>query len=238
MPMSYTQANSKGGIGKTTTTIQIAYEKALQGKKVLIIDGDSQRSTTKNLGLEPKPGHSTILAILTEPAQGIARAIMHYTGTPQFPLTFPKGGCIDLIPGARDISRAPATFDKTRERQPISSFEQVLPYLIREHCQTYDYVLLDPSPSQDRVNAALLFAADFIIAPVAAEPMALDGVQELLLSLQESNAARAGLHLSGQTELKGLLIAKVYPDQHDILMQMQHALDASGIPHFGHTYIP
>jgi len=233
-----TTVNSKGGVAKTTTTVQAAHEWAKQGKKVLIIDGDSQLSATISLGVEPRPGQATILAVLTEPSQGIARAIVPYRGTPQFPLQYPRGGKIDVIPGARHVTGAPATFDKTKDRQPVPTFNHVLPYLISTYCGDYDYVIIDPSPSTDRVNQAIIFAADIAIAPVAAEPMAISGVQQLLETLAEMNEARARLQIHGQTSLAGLLVAKVYPDQMEVLTSLHAALDHAHILHFGKLYIP
>ena len=238
MPKVYAEANQKGGVGKTTTTVQLAYERARAGKKVLMVDMDSQRSLTKLLGLEPKVGQPTILALLTEPDKGIERAIVHYAGTPTHPITFPNGGCLHLIPGARDITKAPVLFDKSRDRQPVNAFEKVLPYLFKNFAQFYDEIFIDPSPAEDRVNAAAIYAADEVIAPVAAEPMALDGVQELLDNLRESNQARAALGIPGQTQLKALLLTKVYPDQMKILHQMQTVLDSMRLPHFGQEFIP
>ena len=238
MPNVISAANSKGGVAKTTSSIQLGHELACRGKKVLIIDGDSQRSATKNLGLDTKPGQPTIYAVLTEPSQGIARAVVTYTGTARYPIRYPDGGRLDLIPGAKQITEAPASFDKTRDRQPMPTFNHVLPYLIEQYCGAYDTVIIDPSPSTDRVNQAIMYAADSIVAPVAAEPMAMDGVQELLESLQEMNAARDGLRLAGQIKLAGLLIAKVYPDQMQLVTTLQQALDGANIPHFGATYVP
>ena len=238
MPIVRSQANQKGGVGKTTTTAQLGHERAMTGKKVLLIDADSQRSLTKLLGLEPKVGQPTILALLTEPEKGIERAIVKYLGTPARPIAYSDGGCLHLIPGARDISKAPVLFDKSRDRQPVNAFEHVLPYLIKHFAQFYDEIFIDPSPSEDRVNAAVIYAADEVIAPVGAEPMALDGVQELLDNLRESNQARVALGLPGQTKLKAMLLTKVYPDQIKILKQMQTVLDSMHLPHFGQEYIP
>jgi cellulose biosynthesis protein BcsQ len=77
-----------------------------------------------------------------------------------------------------------------------------------------------------------------VLAPVASEMMALDGLQELLTSLQESNIRRAGLHLPGQTELDGILVAKVHPDQLELLDRIYKTLDENEIPHFGSLYVP
>ncbi len=238
MPKVISPANSKGGVAKTTSSVNLGHELACCGKKVLIIDGDSQRSATKNLGIEPRPGQATIYAVITEPSLGIKRAVVAYTGTPRYPVQYPPGGRLDVIPGAKQITEAPTAFDKSRDRQPVPTFNHVLPYIIEHFCGEYDYVIIDPSPSQDRVNAAIIYAADAIIAPVAAEPMAMDGVQELLESLLEMNAARDGLRLAGQTKLAGLLIAKVYPDQMKLVASLQQALDGAHIAHFGPTYIP
>jgi chromosome partitioning protein len=238
MPIVIAAANSKGGVAKTTTSVNLGHELASLGKQVLIIDGDSQRSATKNLGIDPRPGQPTIFAVMTDPAHEIQRAIVTYTGTPRYPVRYPAGGRLDVIPGAKQITEAPTAFDKSRDRQPVPTFNHVLPYLIKQFCGGYEYVLIDPSPSQDRVNAAIIHAADAIIAPVAAEPMAMDGVQELLETLQEMNAARDGLRLAGQTKLAGLLIAKVYPDQLQLVAHLQAALDQAHIPHFGTICIP
>ncbi len=234
----YSLANQKGGVGKTTTTIQLAHVDASNGERVLIIDLDSQKSASKNLGMEAAVGKHTVYALLTEPSEGIAHIVTTYHGTKTCPVVYPKGGCIDLIPGAKQVTDAPAVFDRTRDRQPVPSFEHVLPYIIKMFCAGYTKIYLDPGPSQDRVSAASIYAADRVISPVAAEPMALDGVQELLVNLRESNVARAGLHLPGQTKLAGLLISKVYPDQMEVVQQLQQVLDASGIGHFGAVYIP
>ncbi len=238
MTVVYGLANSKGGVGKTTSVVQLAHEAAMQGKKVLVIDGDSQRSLTKYLGMEPKPGQPTIYALMTEPAKGIQHSVRSYTGTAQRPIQYPGAGRLDLIPGAKQIAEAPTAFDRSRDRQPVASFEQVLPYVIGAFCQEYDLVLLDSSPSEDRITEALRYAADRVIAPVASEIMALDGSQELLETLQLSNERRAGLQLPGQTTLHGMLIAKVMPDQLQLVRDLQQTLDENQIPHFGASYVP
>ena len=238
MPEVTALANSKGGIGKTTSTVQLAHEKAKTGKRVLIIDLDGQKSLTKALGLEASPGETTVFACLTDPSKGLERAVKHFSGTPSYPVHYPSSGCIDVIPGARDITKAANAFDRVRANQPVPSYELVLVYLINTFAQQYHEVFLDMSPSTDRTTVAAFFAAHKTVAPVAAEPMAIDGVQEFLQTLTENNVARAGFNLQGQTKLAGLLLAKVMPDQMKVVQKFQQILTQSNIPHFGETFIP
>ena len=234
----YVFANQKGGVAKTTSTFEVGYELAQHSYSVAIVDGDSQRSVTKYMGMEPKPGQPTMLSMLTEPARGISHIVRSYRGTHDHPITFLGKGRLDLIPGAKQISQAPGIFDRSSDRQPVPRFELVLPYIFRTFCTEYDYILLDAGPSEDRISQALMFAADRVIAPVAAEAMALDGLQELLETLSESNQQRAGLKLTGQTDLHGILVAKVYPDQMKFLKRFHQTLDENRIPHFGDVFIP
>lgn len=237
-PCTYTFSNAKGGVAKTTTAIQLGYELAILGHPVLLCDGDSQRSLTMALGLEPKPGQPTMYALLTEPAKGIRHIVRTYTGTVQRPVAFPGHGRLDLLPGAKQITAAPAAFERSRDRQPVNSFEQVLPWVFTTFCEEYDYIICDPSPSSDPITEALALVAHRIIAPVASEMMALDGLQELLDALRQNNERRAGLQLPGQTELHGILIAKVLPDQLELVARMRETFDRIGISHFGDLYVP
>lgn len=232
------QTNSKGGVTKTTTTIQLGHELAARGKRVLLIDGDSQRSATKALALEAGADDLTLYDVLTNPAKGIERAMKEYKGTAQYPITYPGDGGLWLIPGARSINSAPDVFADQATRQPVPSFEQVMPYLIRTFAQHFQYILIDPGPSESAMTRAILFAARKVIAPIAAEPMAIDGTLEMLQTLQEINVARATLCLAGQTELLGILPAKIYPGQERMLHDLQASLDANIIPHFNGLSIP
>ena len=234
----YVYANQKGGVAKTTSALETGYDLAQRGHPVLIVDGDSQRSITKYMGMEPKVGQPTILSLLSEPSSGISHIVRSYRGTQQHPITFPGRGRLDLIPGAKQISQAPGAFDRSKDRQPVNRFELVLPYIYRTFCAGYEYILEDAGPNTDQVSEALMYAADRVIAPVAAEVMALDGLQELLDTLTASNTARAGLKLPGETELHGILVAKVYPDQMKFLQRFRRTLDEAGIPHFGDVFIP
>jgi chromosome partitioning protein len=235
--------NNKGGIGKTTTTEELGHALAAMGLKVLLVDTDSQMSLTKNLGVEPSVAQASILALLKEPDQGIARAIVHYQGTAQYPISYPDGGCLDLIPGAKTIAEAPGYFDKTITRQPVTDFNLVIPYLFSTaDAADYDIVLIDSGPSTDRISTAVIVGSHYVIAPVSTEPMAVDGSAELLKTIRESNATRAALSKAGtilpETQLVGLLISKVYPDQQQAASKFQAYLDKYGIKHFNGVTIP
>jgi chromosome partitioning protein len=239
MAKTRSHANSKGGVGKTTETEETGHNLAEQGRRVLLIDLDGQCSLTKNLGLLPANGQPTIFAVLTEPGKDANRAVVEYHGTARYPVRYPKGGGLFLIPGARSITRAKGTFDSTRDRQPVGTYDLVMDYVIRTWLQGFDDILLDLSPDPDNPNNdAALFASEEVIAPISVESMSIDGVLELMRTLKDSNAARLGLGLRGQADLRALVPSKVMPDQVDRAREVIASLEQNHIPHFGDLYVP
>ncbi len=232
MPYGIATTNLKGGVGKTTISIQVGTELAKRGKKVLLFDGDPDICATEGLGID-RLAQKTIFDLLTNPANGLAPVIVPYRGTPDHPLTF--AGCMDVVPGSKRINEAPKLFDDTRGRQPVQSFDEVVPYLIRTFAQGYDVIIFDPSPSWDRMTDALLFAANGAIAPVSPEPLAIKGVINLLDRLRHNNEQRVINRMSGETRLLGIAVSKIYPDQHAAAKRLIAALDTRHIPRFQAT---
>ncbi len=237
MPIVVTEINIKGGTTKTTTNINLAHALAKRGKRVILLDGDFDRSATAALGFKPAPKEKvvTVYDILTQAKQGIKGGVVTYSGTAAYHIAYP--GCFDFIRGSRNINRAPDQFDRTKLQQPpeIQSFEHVLPYLLERDLAGYEYVLIDPRLSGDRMSEAILAVSNVVIAPMSPEPLAIDGIANLLELLQEVNDRRTELNVPGRIEFAGILIAKVMSDQTAVAGHIQQIATSSGIPVFPFT---
>lgn len=159
-------ANQKGGVGKTTTAINLAASLAVLEYRVLLIDADPQANATSGVGFDVRNVKTSIYECVVDDVD--PKTIILNTNTPNF----------DLLPSHIDLVGAEI------EMLNLPNRERVLKQVIDKVSSEYDFILIDCSPSLGLITVNALTAADSVLIPVQCEYFALEGLGKLLNTIK------------------------------------------------------
>ena len=167
MPRILAIANRKGGVGKTTTTVNVATAMAAAGKKVLVIDLDPQGNASTSMGVDKKGSMTSSYEVLLGNAR-LTDAVV-WTEIPNF----------SIVPSSPDLAAAEIELVEMEKR------EFALKKALSKEGVNYDYILIDCPPSLSLVTINALVAADAVIVPLQCEFLALEGVTDLIRNINQ-----------------------------------------------------
>ena len=176
--------NQKGGVGKTTSSINIGGALSQYGRRVLIVDFDPQGAATVGLGINANAVEDTVYTALFNPRMDV-HSVIHHTDFEN----------LDIMPANIALSAA--------EVQLVTEVgrEQVLAGVLRQVKDEYDVIIIDCQPSLGLLTVNALTAADGVIIPVAAEFFALRGVALLMQSIEKVQS-----RINPSLEVYGVLV--------------------------------
>lgn len=199
--------NQKGGVAKTTTTINLANCLVEKGKKVLVVDFDPQANSTNSLGVDDENLNLSIYQLINEATTKKLKKerILEFINKTSFG--------IDLLPTDISLANAEQTLSN------IISRETVLAKALNVIKNDYDYILIDCPPSLGLLSINSLAASDFIIIPVYPSYFSIKGLKHLLTTFEVVKE-----NLKDDLEIMGILLTK-YDNRKTMARDIRNSLD-------------
>ncbi len=196
--------NQKGGVGKTTTAVNLAASLGAEGQRVLLIDMDPQGNATTGAGITKKEALPTVYQLLIGAAT-LADARIQ------------TAFAFDILPANRELAGAEVELVELEQR------EYRLRDALHENRDQYDFVLIDCPPALNMLTVNALVAANSVLIPMQCEYYALEGLSDLVETLRKIRH-----HLNSRLEIEGLL-RTMYNGQSTLTQQVSNELES----HFG-----
>ena len=160
-------ANQKGGVGKTTTAVNLAAGVGIAGKKVLLVDADPQGNSTSGFGINKKEVKTTSYELLIG------------TGKLENAIVKTEYKNVDVVPSSMDLAAAEVDLIEIEHR------EAQLKMTLAASRDSYDYIFIDCPPSLGLITINALNACDTVLVPIQCEYFALEGLSQLMATVRQ-----------------------------------------------------